>query len=538
MKKYIFLCQLLIIVSFPCKAQTVKWVTNGGAKGDSTTGGYIYTDNDGNAYLSGTFTNSAVIGDDTMYTQSTQYSSAYIASYTANGNFRWAIGANTDGECGFSYQNSLATDAFGNVWVPVYFRNATYITIGNFTVKQSSGLFLLECDRNGKARKIVQFSPSVGIASISSGANSEVYINGYFYNEDSVSFAGIAIRKGPLPNNYFIAGLDSSGNGVFARNVVSSNNSVLYGYDSVQSGHNGNLYQEITYNTTFHSLNRNDSLSINGLWYYYNPSLIQGSNSVLIKYYPNGQAAWAKLLGYSSSAGAMMCVGYHGDIYFADNTDSAVKIDGVTIQPDKQTHSFLAKLDSSGRLVWAKPRRLTQYYATLLASDGDDNLYFTEYDSLICYRPGGSEKWGMVAPVGAITGGASGNLFFSSAFDTSFSFGRFHIPAVGRMDMVTGMIENIDTIASVSGNQGPDLDFYIYPNPASSKVSINLTDAQPVNYKIYITDVEGKVIFSSTATAHAGGNTFNLEVNNFTSGMYFLYLQNENFSACRKFMKD
>ncbi len=85
--------------------------------------------------------------------------------------------------------------------------------------------------------------------------------------------------------------------------------------------------------------------------------------------------------------------------------------------------------------------------------------------------------------------------------------------------MITG-IESVENINGIS----------VYPNPANKQFTIELAG----NYnkvKVTITDIAGKMIYSTTATG-----TQKIEVNteNFAKGVYAVQIQTADFTETKK----
>ena len=74
----------------------------------------------------------------------------------------------------------------------------------------------------------------------------------------------------------------------------------------------------------------------------------------------------------------------------------------------------------------------------------------------------------------------------------------------------------------------------IYPNPATSNISIDLTTVKE-NVILRIYDLTGKVVLEKTN--QTGGNVEHLEISNLSNGLYFITLDNGVTNVTKKFIK-
>ena len=74
----------------------------------------------------------------------------------------------------------------------------------------------------------------------------------------------------------------------------------------------------------------------------------------------------------------------------------------------------------------------------------------------------------------------------------------------------------------------------IYPNPTSDKLSIDLSSFNDKEIVIDIIDLSGKLISTSTKI---GGTTVDLEMSQFTKGLYHIRIHTENGLIVQKVSK-
>ena len=75
------------------------------------------------------------------------------------------------------------------------------------------------------------------------------------------------------------------------------------------------------------------------------------------------------------------------------------------------------------------------------------------------------------------------------------------------------------------------IDVLLYPNPANNQ--LNIKGLPNGNTNISITDVTGKIILTTNASLQKV-----LDISNFSSGIYFMQLNNDATTKTLKFVKE
>ncbi len=86
--------------------------------------------------------------------------------------------------------------------------------------------------------------------------------------------------------------------------------------------------------------------------------------------------------------------------------------------------------------------------------------------------------------------------------------------------------------------EGMNGDISIMPNPAIDYVNINFTITQAENLNLKIYDISGKLIKQSILNGILGENNNTLDVSDFSSGLYFLQLEGNNYLQQATFIVD
>src|SRR5262249_55648559 len=109
------------------------------------------------------------------------------------------------------------------------------------------------------------------------------------------------------------------------------------------------------------------------------PSVVVTLNGFIAKYASDGSSVWAKDLGGSSGQvwPKRLAVDAGGNVYVAGQFEYTATFGTLTLSnagtgPD----AFLAKVDPSGNVIWARPFGLNQHQsAVAVAVDGSGNVY-------------------------------------------------------------------------------------------------------------------------------------------------------------------
>jgi len=74
----------------------------------------------------------------------------------------------------------------------------------------------------------------------------------------------------------------------------------------------------------------------------------------------------------------------------------------------------------------------------------------------------------------------------------------------------------------------------VYPNPASTKLTVTFSYDKEEAYTLRVTDLTGRVVYSETGTTENGDNTLVLNTANYSNGLYILDLRTTDKSLVTK----
>lgn len=481
-----------------------------------------------------------------------------LATYTQNAELQWAKSFTGDS---FNRAYSIAIDKFGNVYT-------TGIIDGVVDFDPNDGVYELyasffdiyisKLDASGNfvwAKVIGSYRWDQG-NSIAVDDSGNVYTTGAFHsNVDFDPGPEVYYLWGDLNySNTYVNKLDSSGNFVWAINLGSGHGV------SIAVGNSGNVYtaahyirkidvsgnlawsgkfsglcsiasmaidnSENVYTTGYY----NDTVDFDpGPEVYYLSGDPQFRNLFVSKLDSSGNFVWAKNFGTGS--GVSIAVEDAGFVYCST--------------------SEIRKLDASGNLAWSR-KFSGEYWVQSIALDNSGNVYTTGYFSGNTDFDPGTEVYDLTSEGydydifiskldssgGFIwakrLGGTSTEMGFSIKVDaflnvyTSGYFGGtadFDPSDDGIFNLTTEGYEEIFVHKMSQSYVGIDKviasnDIEIYPNPASTTISIRSED---VLGSIKIMDINGRTVFTTLSKE----STAEINVSEYQNGVYILKVSNE-----------
>jgi len=477
------------------------WAKSAGGKGvDQGIG--IRIDNNGNSYVTGHFSDTAIfMGGMPVQFISSGSTDIFIAKYDVNGDLVWARKA---GGAGADYGNKIAIDGSGNNYVTGYFASDTlvfYNTINDtlYTDGQND-IFITMLDVNGDLQWIASAGGSgndygYGIAVNGTG---DVYVTGAFLN--TAYFYGAATTDSLTAlgsNDIFTAKYDTNGDEVWVR----QGGSLLTDQGSnITLDASGNCYVtgNLSNNCTFYAPPANINVASNGL-----------GDIFLASYDAMGNIRWAKHAGGSSSD-------------FSSGIDL-----------NASNHCSIAGSIGNGTSIfYGAITNLT------LTSAGSSDIFVAEYDTagnVLCAQQGGGTAFDRAWD---LSSDAAGNSYLAGQFSVTATFQSapsFTLTSAGGSDIFVGK-----WLSGCNGSTGivrQDLSFNLYPNPAGSFITLEFNQAfSAEKTKLVISDIMGREL--STYPAQPIKGLLSVDVSSLPRGLYLLRLESDDLKMQQKFVKE
>lgn len=99
---------------------------------------------------------------------------------------------------------------------------------------------------------------------------------------------------------------------------------------------------------------------------------------------------------------------------------------------------------------------------------------------------------------------------------------------------VFGLNKELIQLSAVEDNIEDSHSFTVYPNPATNVVNIAINNETAFNGNILITDMSGRLIYSSDIGNSVSNAPFSVNISNFVKGLYFITLQGNGVKETRK----
>ncbi|MFH0991283.1 MAG: SBBP repeat-containing protein [bacterium] len=479
----------------------VLWARNAGGPNDDNSNS-ICVDASGNAYVTGFFQSPTITFGTTTLTNTDNSgftANIFIAKYDASGNILWAKSA---GAAVQADGRGIGVDASGNVYLTGYF-NGPSITFGSITVTTSGSrdIVIVKYDASGNvlwAKKVG--GPNVDQSnSISIDSKGNIIITGRF-NSPTLTVGSTTLTNTGGSDDFFIAKYDASGNALWAKSAVGTDNDEG---NSISTNAQGNVFVTGWFSST--SLTFGSSTLTN--------TTTNGNRDMFVaKYDSAGTVLWAKSAGGNTEDnGTCIRTDASGASYVSGYFFSTTITFGTTTLTNTTTINysdmFVVKYDVAGNLLWAK------------SAGGTSNEYGY-----------------------ALTIDASSKLVLTGAFTSpSVAFGSLTLtrnPNVNSYDLFIVKLDNTTTSLEREGPLCLPGSFSLgqnYPNPFNPSTSFQISIPQHSMAVLKIYDVIGKEVATLVdQELPAGQYSVQWNATNQQSGTYFATLRTGSFTQTRK----
>lgn len=471
----------------------VLWAKSFGGP-DHDYGNSISLDAQGNIFVTGVFTQTAIFNPDGDGGElsSNGFQDLFILKLDQDGNFIWVKGFGSEN---YEESVSVATDASGNVYLAGYFFSSIDFDpseneyIMNVTSDSSNG-FIMKMNAAGEfewAKQIgasgASYSKSIKVAQ-----NGEIYVLGEFTGATDLNpAAGGEFPVESAGKDIYLLHLDASGNFLNAYtsavlNESSNTEAPRFTIDAL-----GNIFIIGNFMGTvnFDPLQSGSgfTLSTDGFLY----------NSFVLKISPEGTPAWVKkITGSAMILTYDIAVSAQNDILVSGYFTGFAEFDAITIaqQSPNYMDSFFAKMNANGEFQSAYP------FAGTGGADGHE-----------------------------IELGLENSIYLSSAYHETVDLNPFE----GELIVTTGdtgyaniyLIKLTYEDLGLNENHGT-ANTVIYPNPAGNFVQIagkeNFADKE---FQIY--DITGRRLLKGSFDHQQ-----KITLNNLSKGNYILTVDDKH----------
>ena len=251
--------------------------------------------------------------------------------------FRWASRAGGSGQ---DYGTGIAVDSEGNTFVCGYFRGQARFEEYALAGKGEADIFLAKYDRVGKLVWVRQVGGSADdfARGVAIDAEGNCYLTGSFQSP-TVDFGGETAKRNS-DSEIFVAKFDPTGKVLWVRQAGGSGGGSGNG---ITVGADGYVYVcgYFSGDTTFGDLTLKNA----------------GFNDIFVaRYDTSGELDWVRQIGGpGDDAASAIAVDAQGNSYITGGFEDGIRFSRtITLGSAGLVDCFVAKLDNTGRTVWAQ----------------------------------------------------------------------------------------------------------------------------------------------------------------------------------------
>lgn len=592
---FISISFLFLFSHHQCKAQSphLDWATSRGATSVDI-GNAIVIDAQGNTYTTGSF-NGTVDFDPGSATQnlvSAGSSDIFILKTDASGNYIWA---KSIGSSGVDAGSSIAVSPAGNIYITGYFYGNVDFnpgpgidTLMNADHPCNTEIFILKLDNNGNfawARSVEGIMTVCTVATdvaygIDIDQAENVYVTGYWtgradFNTSQAPADTLFFQSSgsTISGDIFILKLDAGGNFIWAKQIGNALSDTGYGLHVSSAGY---VYITGVYgaDADFNPGPGTDTIFSHGNW-----------DIFIMKLDTAGNYVWAKGIGGTGDdRGFAVTTDASGNIYATGHFTGTVDFDPSAsvanlVTPNYARATYLLKLDPSGNYTWAKAMGGNisgggEREGTALALDAANNIYVTgHFTETVDFNPSTlpADTFFLTAPgawnntdafilktdsVGnfawAVSMGAAGvdrgKGIAVDATNHVYSIGYYagtvdfdpesaiqNQVSAGSSDIYIQKL-NQDPSAIPEQNGNPLL-ISVYPNPTESYIILQSKNITGNNAMVSVMDISGRILFQKNIATPTGELNTQIDLHEFSSGIYFVQIKSADQDYAVKVVK-
>ncbi len=502
-----------------------EWVSQIGNSNGIDQGFSIVTDQSGNSYITGSFTNQmdADPGLGILNLTSNDSSDIFITKLDSVGSFIWA---KQIGGTGKDEGYSIAIDEASNLYISGIFSDTVDFDPGADTfnlinpVYDQNRAFICKLNSSGEFIWAKNFGNAEDKISHTVHPDNEghIYVTGHFstttiFGNDTINPTGF--------HECFISKMDTAGEFIWTKNF--SGNLLSHGV-SIDVDPLGNVYTCGNFKGTIDFDPGPDTLNLTST----------GTRDIFItKFNSEGTLVWLRsMAGNALDAANCINVNDEGEVYLTGRFSKELDLNpGPGIQMDTSWHignswrsnAFILKLNTDGDFVWADKLEGNGTHIASMKLDEDDNIYAVGgfYDSIDFdlgpsnnitvtdkgagfvgkWDSNGEFDWARlftgtdhILP-SSLTLDNMGNIYttgsFNDTLEVEFSSSNQMLISEGGYDVFIYKMRLSDNIGILEFS--PTID--AYPNPVINEIQFDLGEYKE-GIQLVVRNVQGQIIFT------------------------------------------
>lgn len=306
-----------------------------------------------------------------------------------------------------------------------------------------------------------------------------LYSTGWFSGSSMMDTVSLTSNGG---KDIFIGKLDLNGNCIWVKNAGGKHTpsySMDQGFDIGAA--NGNLYitGSVTDSATFDTITLNNTRNYDDVF--------------IAKYNINGRVNWVKRFGqWSDAEGRALVIDANQNIYAGGSFVGVITLGLTTLYGTGNYDLFVTKIDSSGNVIWG--------------------------------RSGGGSSWNDY--VNSILIDSNNDLVFCGQFSNNAYMGNDTLMANPLSS--NGYIAKMSAIVGINEVQKNNLSLSVYPNPTTSKFTINLSNSFSPKVVVKLSSLDGRIVFNEIVQTAATGHLKEINISDLPKGLYLLKIISDN----------
>ncbi len=509
----------------------------------------ITNDADGNVIVGGYFTDSLIYGSNT-HVGTPNVRSPFIAKYNATGTLQWLNHYTPVSNCSFCGFSGIKTDSQNNIIAVgthsggIDFGDGSGVLSGSTS---GTSAFIVKLSPSGQALWVKNYNSNTFLSDDVSIQNDEIYCLMRYTGSAVDMDLSANVSMVPFPNfnpnpRAIVLKLDENGDFLWATGFNSLSNNI---FKLAKMATN----EDFTYiaGDYYHYLAVDSTVITVGTPSFKVPAPANHSAQIFVAKLNNTNGVVSKVIGiggYDDESVIDLKMDSNNDLYLLGKSNYTLDVDPSSDTTDIviPNERFLAKYSEDLNYISAIP--LPYQYTQEIEVDSEGKLYLGGF-CIICAgeitTPGAfvyimnqnyvyqshyqlsNVSYAYALEIAADKVYLGGNFSIAIDFDMS-SNNSILTPTLGS-DAFILSLNIVPSTASLSENNLET--FHIYPNPASTSVTLSNL---PIDSDLKIVDITGKVISAITVTS----TNMEVPIDFLSNGIYFIQIEQEGAIAQKK----
>ncbi len=549
--KLLLILLILPIISFPVSTfaqENLEWVTNYGGNSGYwfESGRKITNDKQGNLYVTGEFADTIKVDGHEVISNGGK--EIFLTKLNPFGKVLWI---KNFGSSHSDWTGDISVDENSDVYLTGTFRDTLIIGDSVYHSKDWYDIFIVKLSTDGELIWSKAFIGKGGNSphAITNDTNGNIYITGQ-YGED-LFFDNFKLEGPTAQSDLFVVKLNPKGIVTWAKSTKSNANN--FG-NSIVSDQKGSLY--LTGSMWDSVYFDNQLLVSTGMAQTYLAKIEASSGKFIWAVGGGGlNQGWntGNSLTLDTKNNIILTGWYRGQICFGDSAISN-RIDNYL--PDNM---FLAKFDTTGKLLWLKSTESNSYSDVYGVTSNtkneifltgefkgtlkiEDSIYHSEVQRsfdicILKFNENGKFQW-LKSFGGNHAYNDSGqailsyndDIYCTGMVSTKGKFEEKYIDCKGVSDIFVLKLANPNK--KIIQYQNLDEEVSVYPNPSSDSFKIRFDHPRQALYQIKLCDKLGNELYFKTVF---DSDLVTIDLQNVTSGMYIIQIIDlENYRTTTK----